>query len=228
MYSASERRLAAMAADYAIVVIDTPPGDLSIVRAAIRAGDVVLVPCQPALMDLDRLSPTLDLATEAGKPAAVLLTRCRANTLSLAGARDALDNADLPVLTAVIPQREQIAAEYGEPPSWLPSPCTEPCSSSSNPLLPERNCHSPMADLKTDDLKTKMMRVATAPSPEAWGALAVQPPEASYPRRVSLDVTDQMYRALKIRALDERTSMVALIRSILADHLAEGVNTPEA
>jgi len=115
-----ERRLAAIAGDFAHVVIDTPPGDLGIVRAAIRAGDVVLVPCQPALMDLDRLSPTLDLATEAGKPAAVVLTRCRANTLSLAGARDALDNADLPVLSSVIPQREQIAAEYGERPGWLP------------------------------------------------------------------------------------------------------------
>jgi len=69
------------------------------------------------------------------------------------------------------------------------------------------------------DLKTKMMRVATAPSPETPRS-PVQQPEANYPRRVSLDISDEMYRALKLRALDAHQPMVAVIRSILARELA--------
>jgi len=38
------KRVADLAGDFAHVVIDTPPGDLGIIRSAVMAVDVVLVP----------------------------------------------------------------------------------------------------------------------------------------------------------------------------------------
>lgn len=110
------RRLEGIARGYAAVVIDTPPGGLAIVEAAARACDVVVIPCQPTLMDLDRLRTTVDVVTEAGRAAVVLLTRVRAGTKAAAAAREALEAAELPVVGASIPQREALAAVYGTRP----------------------------------------------------------------------------------------------------------------
>lgn len=111
------RRLDGIARGYAAVVIDTPPGGLAIVEAAARAADVVVIPCQPTLMDLDRLRTTVDVVTEAGRAAVVVLTRVRAGTKAAAAARDALEEAELPVIGASIPQREALAAAYGTRPA---------------------------------------------------------------------------------------------------------------
>jgi chromosome partitioning protein len=111
------RRLQGIAAGYGWVVIDTPPGHLGIVQAAARAANVMVVPCQPTLMDLDRVRATLDVASESGRPAAVLLTRARTNTRALAAAREALEEAELPVIEAIVPQREAIAGAYGARPT---------------------------------------------------------------------------------------------------------------
>ena len=70
-------------------------------------------------MDLDRVRATLDVAGESGCPAAVLLTRARANTRALAAAREALEEAELPLIEAVVPQREAIAGAYGARPVGL-------------------------------------------------------------------------------------------------------------
>lgn len=110
------RRLDGIAGSYGAVVVDTPPGGLAIVEAAARVADVVIVPCQPTLLDLDRLRVTLDVVTDAGRAAVVLLTRARTGTRALAGTREALEAAELPVLEASIPQREALAAAYGTPP----------------------------------------------------------------------------------------------------------------
>lgn len=111
------RRLVGIAGGYPYVIIDTPPGHLGIVQAAARAAAAVVVPCQPTLMDLDRIRLTLEAVNEMGLPAVVLLTRARAGTRALAGAKTALDQAGLPVLETIIPQREAIAAAYGTRPT---------------------------------------------------------------------------------------------------------------
>lgn len=59
------------------LVIDTPPGDLTITKAAIELADIVLVPTAPTALDMNRVWATLDLTTEAAKPAAVLLVKVR-------------------------------------------------------------------------------------------------------------------------------------------------------
>lgn len=107
------RRLAAIDGAADVVVVDTPPGQLGIVTAAVRVAEVVLIPVQPTLMDLDRVRATVDIAVDVGRPAVVLLSRTRAGTRSLASARQVLQEAGLPLLAEQVPQREAIAAGWG-------------------------------------------------------------------------------------------------------------------
>jgi chromosome partitioning protein len=115
------RRLPQLARDHDHVVIDTPPGDLAVVRSALQAADLVVVPVTPALVDLDRLRTTLDLADAASQlrteplRVKVLLTRVRAGTRSARLAREVLSDLGVPVLTAEVPQRERLAQAFGAP-----------------------------------------------------------------------------------------------------------------
>ena len=99
------------------VIIDTPPGHLGIVTAAVSIADVVLVPVQPTLMDIDRVRATVDIAIGQGRPAVVLLSRTRSGTRALASARDVLSEAGFPLLPVEVPQREVIAASWGSRPN---------------------------------------------------------------------------------------------------------------
>lgn len=96
------------------VVIDTPPAELSIVTAAIRLADFVLVPTSASALDLSRVQVTLDAAARSGKPAAVLLTRTR-RTLSVGAAEESLRAAGRHVLRTHIPLREALAMAFGQP-----------------------------------------------------------------------------------------------------------------
>ena len=96
------------------VIIDTPPGDLRLVRAALARADVALIPVRPTMLDLDRLGETLEEVRNAAVPGVILLTQVRSRTRSLAGARSALDELGLPLLDTVIPAREAIAASFGD------------------------------------------------------------------------------------------------------------------
>jgi|SRR5579864_4513625 len=102
-------------------VIDTPPGDRAIVRSAIAASDVVIVPIPPSVIDLDRLRPTLDLIAEvdAISPVRVfvLLTRVRAATRSGKLMREILADLGVSLLDAQIPLRESLSTSFGTIPS---------------------------------------------------------------------------------------------------------------
>ena len=102
-------------------VIDTPPGDRAIVRSAIAAVDVVIVPISTSIMELDRLRPTLDLIAEVEvmKPVRiyVLLTRVRTATKSGRVAREVLAEAGVALLDAQIPLRESLSTSFGTSPS---------------------------------------------------------------------------------------------------------------
>jgi chromosome partitioning protein len=103
------------------VVIDTPPGDHAIVRSAITAAEVIVVPIAPSIIDLDRLRPTLDLIAEveAVSPLRVfvLLTRVRAATRSGRLAREILEDSGVALLNAQIPLRESLSTSFGSLPS---------------------------------------------------------------------------------------------------------------
>ena len=108
------RRLEAIGADrYALVVIDTPPGDPRIAAAALAVADLVLVPARPTPADMSRLWPTVEAATAAGKPTAVVLSQVRTGTRGLAAAGEALEAEQQYVADTVYLQREAIAACFG-------------------------------------------------------------------------------------------------------------------
>ena len=114
------RRLTDLLPGLAHVVIDTPPGDRAIVRSAIAAAEVVLVPMPPSIMDLDRLRPTLELISEveAVTPlhAFVLLTRVRAATRSSRLTREVLGELGVSLLDAQVPLRESFNTSFGTVP----------------------------------------------------------------------------------------------------------------
>ena len=112
------RDLDRIAAGYEHVIMDTPPGDgdRAIVRSAISAADVVIIPLTPSALEIARLGPTLDLAAEGGAPAIALLVKCRA-TRSLAEAAEGLRVAQVPTFAAQIKLREEITGSYGTRPT---------------------------------------------------------------------------------------------------------------
>ncbi len=114
-------QLERLAGPYDVVVIDTPPSDGRehlVVRSAIAAADVAVVPLTPTALEVERLGPTLELAADTGTPAVVLVVRAR-RTNSLRAVQDGLESADLAVLDTTIPLREAIAASYGSQPKDL-------------------------------------------------------------------------------------------------------------
>jgi chromosome partitioning protein len=58
-----------------IAVIDTPPLAQSEARAAVEAADMILVPCQLRVFDLDAIKVTAGLLKSVGKPAYVVFNR---------------------------------------------------------------------------------------------------------------------------------------------------------
>ena len=119
------KRLVDLAADYEHVVLDSPPGDLGIIRSVIRAASIVIVPVAPTGLDLNRLRPTFEVLAEMEAVNAVdvgvLLTRVRRGTRSIREAREVLDEFGYPVLDTQIPLSEALAGSFGTAPSELGS-----------------------------------------------------------------------------------------------------------
>lgn len=66
-----------------VIVIDTPPNADVAAREAVKAANLVLIPCRPRTFDLHAIETTAGLATGSGKPAFVVLNAgpARAPTL---------------------------------------------------------------------------------------------------------------------------------------------------
>jgi chromosome partitioning protein len=117
------RRLADLGRGYEHVIIDTPPQDTGIIRAAVMAADTVLVPASPTGLDLNRLMPTVELLAEVEPvhpvEAGVLLTRVRRGTIAAREVREVLADANLPALDTEIPLAELYAGSFGTAPTDL-------------------------------------------------------------------------------------------------------------
>jgi chromosome partitioning protein len=114
------RRLVDLGRGYDHVVIDTPPGDMGIIRSAVMAVETAIVPASPTGLDINRLMPTMELLAdlEPVHPVnvGVLLTKVRRGTISARGVRDVLAEADMPVLDTEIPLAEMYAATFASAP----------------------------------------------------------------------------------------------------------------
>lgn len=114
-------RLADLGADYQHVIIDTPPGDLGIIRSAILASAIVLVPVSPTGLDLNRINPTFEVLAEIGVShpveVGVLLTKVRRGTRSARAAREILAEHGYPAMSTEIPLAEHFAGAFGTVPA---------------------------------------------------------------------------------------------------------------
>jgi chromosome partitioning protein len=114
-------RLADLGSGYDHVVVDTPPGDLGIIRSAILASAIVLVPVSPTGLDLNRIRPTFEVLEEIGVShpvqVGVLLTKVRRGTRSARAARDSLADLGYPAMKTEIPLAEHFAAAFGSVPA---------------------------------------------------------------------------------------------------------------
>jgi chromosome partitioning protein len=116
-------RLADLGASYEHVVVDTPPGDLGIIRSAILASATVLVPVSPTGLDLNRIRPTFEILSEIAishpVEVGVLLTKVRRGTRSARAARGILAEHGYPAMQTEIPLAEHFAAAFGSVPAIL-------------------------------------------------------------------------------------------------------------
>lgn len=103
--------------NYDWVVIDTPPGDIGIVDAAIGEADIVLIPSKPTTMDLPQALETWHMSE--GLPSVAVLTQVQPNTVQApTAARQVLVDAGVSVLDTEIKQWQSIAQMAGA--SWPP------------------------------------------------------------------------------------------------------------
>ena len=113
-----KKRVDRLAGDYEHVVIDTPPAELDIVRAALHACEVALVAISPSDMDINRFRPTLELVAEVESVTdldyRVLLTMVRRISREGRDARAAMEALELPVLATEIPFLGVYRSAFGE------------------------------------------------------------------------------------------------------------------
>lgn len=117
------KRIVALAPSFDHIVFDTPPGHVAIIKSAVMAAEVVLVPIAPTSVDVDRLLPTFELLAEI-EPVhevgvGVVLTKMRSGTTSARSIREVLAEHNYPVMTAEIPMSEMYAQAFGRVPADL-------------------------------------------------------------------------------------------------------------
>lgn len=117
------KALPGLAFGYEHVIVDTPPGNVPIIKSAVLAADLVVVPVAPTGLDVNRLRPTWELLAEVevSHPvlAGVLLTKMRRGTLAARHVREILSEIDYPMFDAEIPLAEMYAGSFGQVPEDL-------------------------------------------------------------------------------------------------------------
>lgn len=85
-----------------LIIIDSAPNADAASLAAVRAADLILIPCRPSAFDLNAIGTTLSLAAVAGKPAWVLLNAVPPQGKLADEAKIALTEAKVQVVEPVV------------------------------------------------------------------------------------------------------------------------------
>jgi chromosome partitioning protein len=110
----SERTVAkAMDKGEGIVVVDTPPGDERIVRAALTRADALVIPTRAGGVEPNRVVATLEM-TPANIPAGVVICSARLGTRDLEATIAWWEELEVPVW-GIIPERVSIASGPAAP-----------------------------------------------------------------------------------------------------------------
>ena len=88
-----------------LVILDTAPHSESAALAAVRAADLVLIPCRTAILDLKAIGSSGDLAALAKKPAVVVLNAVPHQGKLAEEAEEAVRSSGLTVAPVKLTQR---------------------------------------------------------------------------------------------------------------------------
>lgn len=139
------KRLKTLGQGFEHIVIDSPPGHIDIAQSALLAAEVALIPLSPSLMEIERMTPALELIArvEELNPVKVhmLFNRVRRGTNSYKAAREFFSQMGLPVLDTEVPLREAYNAAFGTRPKVSPE-----YEDVLRELLGEPRLHLPVAD----------------------------------------------------------------------------------
>jgi chromosome partitioning protein len=89
-----------------LILVDSPPHAESEAKVAIRAADLVLVPCQPSLLDVWASKPTVELAARERRRAALVLNRVPPRGRAIDEAKEAIAELACPALDAHLGNRQ--------------------------------------------------------------------------------------------------------------------------
>lgn len=117
--STVHKDLPPIAASYDHVVLDTPPGNIPVIKSAVLAADTVLVPVSSSGIEVNRLSPTFELLSELvghSFSVAVVLVKQDMRTSAARGARSVVaEDLEYPVMDTEIPEAERFKQAFGAP-----------------------------------------------------------------------------------------------------------------
>lgn len=95
------------------IVVDSPPHAESDAKGAIKAADLVLVPCQPSPLDIWASKSTLDIAINDGKPVALVLNRVPPRGRSFDEALESIAERGYAALSARLGNRQAFVTSLG-------------------------------------------------------------------------------------------------------------------
>ena len=88
-----------------LLIIDTAPHSDSAALEAAKAADLILVPCRPAILDIEAISTTLDLVRTTGTPIFVVMNAVAPQGNEAAEAAEAITGLDVQVCPHQLRQR---------------------------------------------------------------------------------------------------------------------------
>lgn len=103
-----------LAAEYDIVIIDTPPKADSDLRPALRCADLVLIPVATSHLDLWAVEVVLYLAEREDKPSMMVMTRARPGTRLAADVMAKAQEMDAAVAVSPMSNRVVYAETLGQ------------------------------------------------------------------------------------------------------------------
>ncbi|MEJ1158352.1 ParA family partition ATPase [Prosthecomicrobium sp. N25] len=109
----AKREARALARDYDVVVVDTPPKADSDTRYSLEEATLVVVPIQPSPLDLWATRATLEMAAKEGRPALLVLNRVPPRTSLTAEMTDAIAQFGATLAEPRLGNRVAFAASMG-------------------------------------------------------------------------------------------------------------------
>lgn len=100
--------------DAGLIIVDTPPHAATEAKGAIRAADLVLIPCQPSPLDIWASAATVELAKGERRPVAFVLNRVPPRARSVEEALAAIRELGAGTLESRLGNRQAFVAAVNQ------------------------------------------------------------------------------------------------------------------